>query len=95
MRICFTVATDLEQELEIPCMGSDILFLDYEGSTDADLLLVQENESINRVFVCNIKTHPNLLLDDSGDLSKFKFEKLCHHFKDFEVILVLLVEDFN
>ena len=91
----FTVGTDLEQELGIPCVGSDILFLDYEGGTDADLLLVQENASIDRVFMFNIKTHPNLLLDDSGNRSKLKFETLCDDFKDFEVILILLVEDFK
>jgi hypothetical protein len=66
--------------------------LDYEGKTDADLLLVEINEEKKKpcVLIFNIKTHPNLLLSDDTVL---KFQDLCQQFNDFDVFLVLVVAD--
>jgi hypothetical protein len=84
--------TDLEEALGLPCARCEILFLDYEGKTDADLLLIEINEEKEkpRVFIFNIKTHPNLLLSND---TFTKFQDLCKLFKDYDVSLVLMVAD--
>ncbi len=84
--------TDLEKILGLPCARCEILWLDYEGKTDADLLLVEINEEKKKpcVLIFNMKTHPNLLLVDNIML---KFQDLCQQFIDFDVFLVLMAAD--
>jgi hypothetical protein len=84
--------TDLEKLLGFPFERCEILRLDYEGKTDADLLLVEINEEKQKpcVLIFNIKTHPKLLLSED---SICKFQELCQQLENFVVFLALMVSD--